>query len=121
MIMQGYAKLTGKTTTDSPGVLGLLKNYKDGSTAVDGDGKPYTILAFGNGPNRVTDRSAMTTLTDDTVGANNYLQETAIRLSSETHGGTDVFLGAIGMNSQLFTGTIDNTEVFKLVLKAFGL
>jgi alkaline phosphatase len=88
---------------------------------VDADGKPYTILAFGNGPNRVTDRAAMTTLTDATVGANYYQQETAIKLSSETHGGTDVFLGAIGMNSQLFTGTIDNTEVYKLVLKAFGL
>lgn len=121
MIMQGYAKLTGKTTTDNPGVLGLLKSYTNGANSVDADGKPFTILAFGNGPNRVSDRAAMTTLTDATVGANNYQQETAIRLSSETHGGTDVFLGAIGMNSHLFTGTIDNTEVYKLVLKAFGL
>ncbi len=121
LMMQGYAKLTGKTTADNPGVLGLLKSYSNGQVAKDADGKPFTILAFGNGPNRVTDRSQMTDLTDAVVGANDYLQESAIQLSSETHGGTDVFLGAIGAKAHLFTGTIDNTDVYKLIRQAIGL
>jgi alkaline phosphatase len=39
----------------------------------------------------------------------------------ETHGGTDVFLGAIGKGSETFTGTIDNTKVYSLVKTAAGL
>ena len=40
---------------------------------------------------------------------------------SETHGGTDVFLGAIGKGAENFTGVITSTEVIGLVRKASGL
>jgi alkaline phosphatase len=42
-------------------------------------------------------------------------------VGGETHGGTDVFLGAIGKGADTFLGTIDNTRVFTLVKNAIGL
>ena len=42
-------------------------------------------------------------------------------VKSATPGGTDVFLGAIGMGAETFLGTIDNTKVFGLVKSAGGL
>ncbi len=124
LVLNGYAKRTGKTSADSPGVLGLLKNYADGSIAKDLDGAPFTIIGFGNGENRTQgSRSSMASLDDTTVGANTYHQEAAVRTAagSETHGGTDVFLGAIGKGADTFLGTIDNTKVFTLVKAAAGL
>ena len=52
LVLNGYGKRTGRTTASNPGVLGLLRNYFDGSLAKDLDGKPFTILGFGNGENR---------------------------------------------------------------------
>jgi len=54
------------------------------------------------------------------VLADNYLQETGVRLSSETHGGGDVKLFATGAGAKPFKGTLDNTKVFGLLKTAFG-
>ncbi|HJV23462.1 MAG TPA: alkaline phosphatase, partial [Holophagaceae bacterium] len=124
LVLNGYARRTGKTTPTNPGVLGLLRNYTDGALAKDADGKPYTIIGFGNGESRVNaNRSTVADLTDAQVAAPTYHQEAAIRVGagSETHGGTDVFLGAIGMGAGDFHGTMDNTKVFTLVKQAAGL
>jgi alkaline phosphatase len=40
---------------------------------------------------------------------------------NETHGGADVFLGAMGMGAESFHGLLDNTKVFSLVKTAAGL
>ena len=40
---------------------------------------------------------------------------------SETHGGTDVFLGAMGMGAEDFHGVIENTAVFGKVKTIAGL
>ncbi|MGQ5525242.1 alkaline phosphatase [Chitinimonas sp. PSY-7] len=124
LVLNGYAKRTGKTTATNPGVLGLLRNYTDGSIAKDLDGKPYTIIGFGNGENRPAGkRSNHADLTDEVVFASNYHQEAVVRMGAggETHGGTDVFIGAVGLGSSQFTGTLDNTQVFSLVKTAVGL
>lgn len=124
LVLNGYAKRTGKTAAGSPGVLGVLKSYVDGSMAKDLDGAPYTIIGFGNGENRTQgSRAALASLDDSTAGADTYHQEAAVRMGagSETHGGTDVFLGAIGKGADGFLGTIDNTQVFNLVRTAAGL
>ncbi|WP_028452217.1 alkaline phosphatase [Chitinilyticum aquatile] len=123
LVLNGYAARTGKSQAGKPGVLGLLRNYTDGQIAKDSDGMPYTIIGFGNGENRVAgDRKSVAALSDDAVFANTYHQEAAIPVGvgSETHGGTDVFLGAIGRNADLFAGTIDNTKVFGLIRQASG-
>jgi alkaline phosphatase len=88
-------------------VLDLVKNA-DGSTQNDADGKPFTTLVFGNGPNRQDQRP---TLTSDEVMADDYLQD-RVKLGSETHGGGDVMLFAGGAGSSQFKGTLDNTRVF---------
>jgi len=122
LVINGYAERTGKTTHDHAGVLGLVRDYVNGPSQgeprTDVDGNPYTILAFGNGPHRPTTRIA---LDEATTSADDYLQEAVIQLSSETHGGGDVYLGAIGMGSEAFHGVIDNTEVFGKIKSALKL
>uniref|UniRef100_UPI001F07C158 alkaline phosphatase n=1 Tax=Chromobacterium haemolyticum TaxID=394935 RepID=UPI001F07C158 len=89
LVLNGYAQRTGKTTPSNPGVLGLVKNYSNGSVATDADGMPYSIIGFGNGENRVNgNRNAATVLTDAAVSANDYHQEAAVRMPAggETHG-----------------------------------
>ncbi|WP_429118096.1 alkaline phosphatase [Aeromonas hydrophila] len=98
-------------------VLDLVKNG-DGSTQNDVDGKPFTTLVFGNGPNRPDVRP---TLTSDQVMADDYLQETGVKLGSETHGGGDIMLFAGGAGSSRFKGTLDNTRVFGKLKEALGL
>ncbi len=124
LVLNGYAKRTGKTAAGNPGVLGVVKNYVTGTVEKDLDGAPYSIIGFGNGENRTQgSRSSMISLDENTTSANTYRQEAVVRVAagSETHGGTDVFLGAIGKGAETFLGTIDNTKVFGLVKAAAGL
>ncbi|MBL0625753.1 alkaline phosphatase [Aeromonas jandaei] len=110
MTINGYSAKGNK-------VLELVKNG-DGSTQNDVDGKPFTTLVFGNGPNRPDVRP---TLTSDQVMADDYLQETGVKLGSETHGGGDVMLFADGAGRSRFKGTLDNTRVFGKLKEALGL
>lgn len=125
MVMNGYAAITGPTTSTSAGILGLMRDYTTPNVAaLDADGKPFTTLVFGNGENRIAgNRSLMTTLTDAAVADKNYHQEAVIQMGigGETHGGADVFLGAAGLGADAFHGTIDNTAVFALIRNAVGL
>jgi alkaline phosphatase len=125
LVMNGYAAITGKTTATNPGILGLMRDYAAPTTpALDADGKPFTTLVFGNGENRVAgSRALMTALTDAAVTDKNYHQEAVIQMGigGETHGGSDVFLGAIGLGADSFHGTLDNTDVFGLIRSAVGL
>ena len=117
MAFNGY----GKRGSD---VLGTVKSYKDGNELLDVNGKNYTTLVFGNGPNRPATRSTLIEGNADATQVlhDDYLQETAIALGSETHGGGDVMLFATGAGaaSKTFKGTIDNTKVFSLLNSAFG-
>jgi alkaline phosphatase len=124
LVLNGYAKRTGKTTATNAGVLGVVKDYVTGAVTKDADGAPYSIIGFGNGENRTqSNRSAMASMDDSVTSANTYHQEAVVRVSAgnETHGGTDVFLGAIGKGADTFNGTIDNTKVNTLVKAAAGL
>ncbi|WP_394839766.1 alkaline phosphatase [Pendulispora rubella] len=148
MAINGYSRIAGPTTADNPGVLGVVKN-PDGTTVLDADGLPYTILAFGNGVRRPNVRGADdmkalveskpaspvvgtgNTLTVDPAApaqgnpeADNYYQVAGVGTvgaGSETHGGGDVMLMAGGAGASRFKGTLDNTRVFSLVKAALGL
>jgi alkaline phosphatase len=129
LVLNGYAKRLGKTTTKEPGVLGMVKNYNkvgtklNGDLTLDADGMPYTIIGFGNGESRTAGaRSTAAALTDAQITAALYHQEAVVQSTAggETHGGTDVFLGAIGMGAGNFHGTIENNQVFNLIRTATG-
>lgn len=121
MVLNGYAKRTGKTVdATSPGVLGLVKNVITGNTELDANGMPYTIIGFGTGENAPATRGL---LTDATVFDLAYHQEAVIPtdLGSETHGGADVFLGAAGSNADKFFGVLENISIFNIMKQALGL
>ncbi|HEY1149942.1 MAG TPA: alkaline phosphatase [Pseudoduganella sp.] len=98
-------------------ILDINRDYKTGQPGKDADGNTYSTLVFGNGPNRPNVR---TNLDSAVVQGNDYLQETGVKLSSETHGGGDVKLFATGAGAKTFKGTMDNTKVFTLLKNAFG-
>ncbi len=111
MVMNGYPK------RGNP-VLDIVRGYSNGEPTRDADGKTYTTLVFGNGPNRPDVR-----LDVDSAKAlaEGYHQESGVKWSSESHGGGDVKLYAAGAGSAPFRGTIENTHVFTLMKAAFGL
>ena len=124
LLLNGYSRRTGKTTPTEPGVLGLMRKVTDGSLRLDADGAPFTIIGFGTGENRIKgSRGAATKLTDAAVTADDYHYESVVRtnVGDETHGGSDVYLGAIGARADSFKGTIDNTRVFELIKAAANL
>ncbi|GAB3375145.1 alkaline phosphatase [Massilia agri] len=123
LLLNGYTVRTGKTTPTNPGVLGLVRNL-DGTPKLDRNGRPFTIIGFGTGENRVNGpRGSQPALTDEIVTRDDYHQEAVVRTrtGAETHGGSDVYLGATGAGAELFRGTIDNTRVFSLIKTAAGL
>ncbi|WP_046168462.1 alkaline phosphatase [Chromobacterium vaccinii] len=111
MTINGYSK-RGNPIHD------IARGYSDGQPAKDADGAVYTTLVFGNGPNRKPTRVSVDSAA---ATADDYQQETGIRLSSETHGGGDVMLMSGGAGSKGFKGVMDNTKVFGLVKSALGL
>jgi alkaline phosphatase len=123
LLINGYSPRTGPTTPANPGILGLVRSLPDGKVRLDKDGAPFTILGFGTGEHRVQGSRKDVQLTDEIAAGDDYHQEAVVRTraGAETHGGTDVYLGAAGANAELFRGTIDNTRVFDLIKTAAGL
>lgn len=115
MTINGYSK-RGNPILD-------VARGQDGQSLKDADGKSYSTLVFGNGPNRPAMRTDLVSGNADAsqVLHDDYLQETGIRLGSETHGGGDVMLFSTGAGSNTFKGSIVNTKVFDLVKTALGL
>ncbi|WP_394839765.1 alkaline phosphatase [Pendulispora rubella] len=124
LVHNGYAHRVGKTTPTNPGLLGFVRNPEpaaDGTfTPVnDRDGVPYTIIGFGNGPNRVAGKR--TALDETTTSGVDYRQEATFHLSSETHGGTDVSIWSTGASSEQVHGFMTNTAVFDILRCGAGL
>ncbi|OWF42220.1 alkaline phosphatase-like [Mizuhopecten yessoensis] len=67
------------------------------------DGLPYTILNYGNGPNRALNGSRVN-LTGVDTGARHYIPESAIPLAYETHSAEDVGIYARGPMAHLLHG-----------------
>ncbi len=118
LAINGYARLGNP-------ILDIVRDYKTGQPLLDADGKPYTALVFGNGPNRKDLRGDLVSGSGDSsqVLHDDYLQEASVRMTAgnETHGGGDVKLFATGAGSQAFKGTVENITVFQLVKAAAGL
>ncbi len=96
---------------------------KDGSASgevsLDSDGKPYTTLAYSNGPGFVDSKKRPDLSKVDTE-APDYLQESTLPLSSETHAGEDVPIYAGGPRAALFHGVREQNYIYHAMVEAFG-
>lgn len=84
------------------------------------DGMAYTTLGYANGPGQVAGQSRSDPGKVDTASLD-YLQQAAVPLSSETHGGEDVVARASGPGAQWLRGTIEQHTIFYVLREAlFG-
>lgn len=120
LVLNGYAKRTGASSANNLGVLGYVKNFVTGANNTDINSQPYAIIGFGNGENRPVTRTA---LTDAQLWDPAYHQEAVVPMAvgSETHGGTDIFIGASGVGATNITGVMNNIDVFNVIKTAAGL
>lgn len=102
--------LTGYTKRGNP-ILGLVdpESFEVQPTT---DDLPYTSLLYGNGPGYSTPRQNLTGIRTD---ANDYMQQSAVPLASETHSGEDVGIYARGPMSHLFHGVHEQHYVSHVI------
>ncbi|HZI20848.1 MAG TPA: alkaline phosphatase [Pyrinomonadaceae bacterium] len=108
----------------------------------DALGLPYTTLGYGNGrgytgaskeqlegpkrhPHGAAGYKGITDGRPDLTNVNtsdpNYLQEAAVPLGAETHGGEDVAIYAAGPGAHLFHGVQEQNVIFHVMLEALRL
>ncbi|WP_425408724.1 alkaline phosphatase [Hyphococcus sp.] len=112
-------------------ILGLASTAPEYDRVGDGiaratDGKPYTTLGYANGPGAVFAGDAdlsdgRPALSGDTVKQKDFLQQSLVPTSSETHGGQDVTIYADGPQAYLFSGTVEQNYIFHVIVDALGL
>jgi alkaline phosphatase len=98
--MGGYSDRGSKIT-------GLVKS-KD--TSLTSDSLSYSILSYGNGPGHLNP-NRIVNLTEEVVDDSNYMYESAVHKSYETHGGEDVAIYASGPLAYLFDGTVEQSHI----------
>ena len=101
-------------------IMGLIREpAADGSKLkLDKNGKPMTTLGYANGPGaRGAERPK---LTEEQVSSPDYLQESNISLSGETHGGEDVAIFAIGPRAHYFHGSMEQNWIFYVIADGLG-
>ena len=109
-----------------------------GDIVTDALGLPYTTLGYANGPGYTGASSSQPAgpktffhagkdyeAADGRPNLRNvdtehpdYMQETAIPLASETHGGEDVGVWALGPGSNAVRGSIEQNAIFHILLQA---
>ena len=106
-------------------ILGLVKSINQNTGLPSEnyekalDGKPYTTLGYHNGPNLRTTHDE--SLTDEIVHNRDYHQQTAVPMSSETHGGEDVALFGHGPGSENIKGVMEQNKISDIIDLALGL
>jgi len=137
--MAGYPRrgndILGKVVSNDP---------RGGSSvgySLDSRGRPYTTLGYQNGPGasraflergdepvhehredlgRRSEVQGRPDLTDVDTSDPDFLQEAAVPLYSETHGGEDVAVYATGPGSDLFHGVQEQHYVYQAMAEALG-
>jgi alkaline phosphatase len=107
-------------------ILGLVK--EGGELTRGRDGKPYTTLGFANGPGSICKeqpdksyRCERDDLTNVDTTDKEFLQPSTTPLGSETHGGEDVAIFAGGPGANLFSGVVEQNEIFHVMAKSLRL
>jgi alkaline phosphatase len=110
-------------------ILGLVQ--EGGELSLAADGKPYTTLAYANGPGSVfpalpqgatsaEPAGPRADLTGIDTASLDFLQQATVPLSSETHAGDDVAVYGWGPMAHLLTGTIEQNVIFHVMSHALG-
>ena len=113
--------------------------HADGDYAQDGLGLPYTTLGYANGPGYPGEsgaqasgpkkyphpgtgykgvRSGRPDLGGVDTTAPDYLQESAMPMPSETHGGEDVAIYARGPQAHLIRGVMEQNVIYHVMAEA---
>ncbi len=120
LVMQGYP---GRNNP----ILGLARYPANGELLLGADGKPYTTLSYANGPGTICSQSAdvwtceREDLSNIDTTNSGFRQQALMPLGSETHGGEDVAIFAGGPGANLFSGTVEQNEIFHVMAKALGV
>ena len=123
-------------------ILGKVRDGERGGEesefALDGLGLPYTTLGYANGPGYAGASDSQPEgpkrflheesgakpahgrpdLTRIDTGDPDYLQESPIPLKSETHGGQDVGIWALGPGSDAVRGNLEQNAIFHILVQA---
>ena len=97
--------------------------YPGGTPAKGLDGKPYTALGYANGPGSICNVKSCERrdLSDINTESQNFRQPAYIPMGSETHAGEDVAIFASGPGANLFSGVMEQNEIFHVIGTATGL
>jgi alkaline phosphatase len=110
LTIAGYAKRGNPILGISIGV--------DGEPILDANGKPYTTIGFANGPGGLDlakTPEGRQEISMEQATAPDYLQQSLVPLESETHGGEDLGIYAIGPWAHLFQGTVEENYTFHVM------
>ena len=103
-------------------ILGLARDVPnvDGDApelSTDKNGLPYSTLAYANGPGY---RDTRPTLTEEVTSGLEFLQESAVPMTSETHAGEEVAIYGSGPYAHLLKGTMEQNWIYYVMREAFG-
>jgi alkaline phosphatase len=107
LTIAGYAK------RGNP-ILGISVDV-DGNPAMAADGKPYTTIGFANGPGAAKEPKERKVIAMEEATDPDFIQQSLVPLPSETHGGEDLGIYAIGPWSHLFQGTVEENYTFHVM------
>jgi alkaline phosphatase len=107
LTIAGYAK------RGNP-ILGISIDV-DGKPILGTDGKPYTTIGFANGPGASKEPRERPAITMEQAMDPDYIQQSLVPMASETHGGEDLGIYAIGPWAHLFQGTVEENYTFHVM------
>jgi alkaline phosphatase len=107
LTIAGYAKRGNPILGISIGV--------DDEPLMSEDGQVYTTIGFANGPGGLKEMVKPPMLTMEEATAPDFIQRSLLPMTSETHGGEDLGIYAIGPWSHLFRGTVEENYTFHVM------
>jgi len=107
LTISGYAKRGNPILGISVGV--------DNEPIYGTDGKTYTTISFANGPGGYDKPHERPMLTSEETTKPDFMQQSLVHLPSETHGGEDLGIYAIGPWAHLFQGTVEENYTFHVM------